>query len=497
AVGKMVGGPAKVAVVASSLFGNISGSAAANVYGTGTFTIPMMKKIGYEPKFAGAVEAAASTGGQIMPPIMGAAAFIMAEFIGIPYARIMVAAIIPAILYYVAVYYAVHAEAVKRGLRGLERTEPFRVILKRSFHMFLPIVAIVYLLLSGYTLYRAAFIAIILAVVVCSYNMISSGNATIKDKVFVWTILSISALTLFSDLLKDFLYVFKFMNIYQTYIFLILVAITIALAHFRREVLMDLKAFFDTMVLGAKNAIMIATACGLAGIIVGTFELTGLGSRLALTISTLLKDYPLVLLVMVAILAIILGMGMPTTAAYIISAIMLAPILVRAGLVEPLIAAGVPTKEALLVIHFFIFYYATLSAITPPVSLAAYAGAAIAGAKIVDVAILAMRLAFVAYLVPIYIVFEPGILMVGSPDEIIIHTISGLIGVILLSATFSGWFFGRINFVQRCIAFIAGGLAILPMYVRESIIIGLIVMAYFIGINKLKRKDGNKNIVLK
>lgn len=489
AVGKMTGGPAKVAVIASSLFGNISGSAAANVYGTGTFTIPMMKKMGYEPKFAGAVEAAASTGGQIMPPIMGAAAFIMAEFIGIPYVRIMAAAIIPAMLYYIAVYYAVHAEAVKKGLKGLESVETFGAILKKSFHMFLPILAIVYLLLSGYTLYKAAFIAIILAIVVCSYNVILYGKSDIKNKLFVWSILITSGLTLFSDRLKGFgsFYIFEFLNTYQTYIFIIAATIVIILAQFRKEVLIDLKTFFDTMVLGAKNAITIAIACGLAGIIVGTFQLTGLGTRLALTISILLKDYPLVLLLMTALLAIILGMGMPTTAAYIIAAIMLAPILVRAGLVEPLIAAGIPSKEALLVIHFFIFYYATLSTLTPPVALAAYAGAAIAGARIIDVALIAMRLAFVAYLIPLYIVFEPGLLLVGSPIDIATHTISGLIGVILLSIAFSGWFFGEISIMLRGISLIAGLLALLPMYVRESILIGLTLIVLLIII-KRKRK---------
>lgn len=400
-VGRMTGGPAKAAVVASSLFGTISGHSVANVYATGTFTIPLMKRFGYPPAFAGAVEAAASTGGQITPPIMGAAAFIMAEFLGISYLQVAVAAIVPAFLYYLAVFASVHIEAVRRGLHGLpdEEVPALRPTFWKGFHFFVPLILLVVALVLGYTPFRAAFIGIVSLIVVAMLR---------KHSRISW---------------RQFL-----------------------------------KALED----GAYAAIIVAIACACAGIVVGVLDVTGLG----ITFMTIVLEisqgmfFPTLFLVMLACL--ILGMGMPTAPAYIIAAIIGAPVLIELG-VPPLAA------------HFFVLGSALLSSITPPVALAAYAGAAIAGASPLRTGVIAFRVGFVKALVPYMYALNPALLLVGAPMTVVLAVATATAGTLALVAAIEGWLREPLTRPLRLVLGAAGFAMVIPEHYTD--IAGLLLGA--------------------
>lgn len=368
-VGTKTGGPGKVSVISSSLFGTVSGSAAANVYGTGVFTIPTMKRFGFTKNFAGAVEVVASTGGQLMPPIMGAGAFVMAEFIGIAYIRIAAAAIIPAILYYVAAFWAVHGEARKKGLTGLpqEQVRPFKTMMREELGMFItfviPIGSLVYLLMTGTSLYTSVFYAIIILLVVSTLR--TESRLTIKKG---WGALS--------------------------------------------------KA--------SKNATMIAMACGVASVIVGVLNVTGWG----VTFSKMLVDFsmgnPYILLVSAALFSIILGFGMPTTAAYILAAALIAPALITAGFEK-------------LPSHMYVFTFAIYSTITPPVALASYAAASVSGGNPIRTASTAMKMVLPSFIIPVRYVLFPAILLMGTPMDILFDFIALLMAVIAIEASAFSW----------------------------------------------------------
>ncbi len=411
-VGRVIGGPAKVAVISSSLFGTISGSSVANVYGTGTFTIPLMKRFGYTPNFAGAVEAAASTGGQIMPPVMGAAAFVMAEFLGVSYAKIMIMAIIPALLYYLSVYSGVHNEAVKRGLRGLPKEDvpAFWPVLKRGYHFSIPPVVLVYLLVSGYTAFRAAFVGT-----------------------------------------------------------LVLIGVSIL----RRETRLDLKGLWGALEGGAKNAIMVATACAAAGIVVGVLDLTGLGIKFVSVVLFLSGNNFLLTLLFTMIACLVLGMGMPTTPAYIIAALVGAPVLVQLG-ANPFAA------------HMFVFYGALLSAITPPVALAAYAGAAIAEGEPMRTGWIACRLGFVKFIVPFLFVYNPVLLIIGPWYSVLEGFITASVGVLALSFALDGWLWGKLNIPARIIFASSGLFLMIPEWKTDLIGIALFVLVFVPCIGRIK-----------
>ena len=401
-VGRATGGPAKVAVVASSLFGTVSGHSVANVYGTGTFTIPLMKRAGYNKEFAGAVEAASSCGGQLMPPIMGAAAFIIAEIIGIPYLEVCKAAILPALLYYIAVFASTHIEALKKGLRGLDKDEVPQLLptLSRGYHFTIPIILLVIVLVKGFTPFRAAFIAIIALIVV---------------------------------------------------------------SMFRKESRLTPRSFVDTLVLGAKNSIVIAASCGCAGIVVGVLDVTGLGIKFVTIVTELSGGLLPVALVMVMISCLVLGMGVPTAPAYIIAAMIAAPTLIHFGL-QPIVA------------HMFIFYSALLSAITPPVALAAYAAAAISGGRVMVTGVIASRLGIVVFLVPYIFVYNAALLMIGSPLFVMWAFLTGVIGTLNLVFALGGYLFSRLNWWQRTIFLIAGLCTIVPEIATDIIGLGLFVV---------------------
>ena len=388
AAGRARGGPAKVAIFASGLMGMINGTSAGNVVATGSLTIPLMKKVGYQKKTAGAIEAAASTGGQIMPPIMGAGAFIMAEITGIPYQEIAIAAIIPAVLYFVSIYFMVDFEAAKLGMRGMREDElPKFNKLVRQVYLFIPIIILIVALFFGYSVIRAGTLATIAAAVVSWLTPHRMGIRSI------------------------------------------------------------LKAFE----LAGVMSIQIITVCACAGIIVGVISLTGVGARFSSVLLDLAGVSQLLALFFAMCIAILLGMGMPTTAAYAVAASVVAP-----GLVQ----LGIPQLTA----HFFVFYFAVLSAITPPVALASYAAAGISGANPMQTSVASFKIGIAAFIVPFMFFYNSAILMDGTWLEVIRAAITATFGVFLLSAGVQGWFMGgrsawflRVALVAAALLMIEGG----------------------------------------
>jgi TRAP transporter 4TM/12TM fusion protein len=396
------GGPAKVAIFASGLMGMINGTSAGNVVSTGSLTIPLMKKVGYKPQTAASVEAAASSGGQIMPPIMGAGAFIMAEITGIPYFEIVWAAIIPAVLYFVSVYFMVDLEATKRGMKGLPRSElPQFNKLIRQVYLFLPIIVLIYALFAGYSVIRAGTLAMASAAVVSWLTPHWMGP-------------------------KQILYAFE---------------------------------------IAARMVLQLVAVCAAAGIIVGVIALTGVGTRFSSLLLGIAGHSQLLALFFAMVVSIILGMGMPTTAAYAVAASVIAP-----GLVN----LGVP----ILVAHFFIFYYAVMSAITPPVALAAYAGAAIARSDPMKTSVESFKFGLAAFVVPFMFFYSNAILMQGPWTEILHVFITALIGIFLLASGVQGYFFGILHPIVRIVLLAAALSMIAGGWLTDAIGIGVAALVF-------------------
>ena len=402
-VGGFSGGPAKVAVVASAMEGMVSGSSVANTVGSGSVTIPLMKKTGYKPEFAAAAEASASTGGQIMPPIMGAAAFLMADYVGVPYSNIVVRAILPAILYFAGIFIAVHLEAKKEGLRGLTRAElPKFLPLLKQVYLLLPLVVLIYLVgTSQKSIQYAAAIAIVVAIVVSLFN---------------------------------------------------------------KENRITPKRIWEALAAGGQGMITVAAACGVAGIIAGTITMTGLANVMINGIVALAGSQVIVALFLTMLCCIVLGMGVPTTANYCIMAATCAPILVRMGV--PLIAA-----------HFFVFYFGIVADLTPPVALAAYAGAAIAQANPMKTAFTATKLAIGAFIVPYVFALNPAMLFIDTTaPEVILICITSLIGIFAVSAGLEGYLMRHMPWYQRVIGIIGGLMLIYPGAVTDAIGVALVAI---------------------
>lgn len=407
AAGHQAGGPAKVAVISSGFFGSISGSSVANTVTTGTFTIPLMKSIGYQPHFAGAVEAAASTGGQLMPPIMGAAAFIMSDFIGVPYITIAIAAVLPALLYYMAVFTMIHMEAKRLGLRGLPKDQLPKVkeIFSKGGHLLIPLFVIVYMLVRGYTPLKAAYYSILctVAVAMCRKNT--------------------------------------------------------------RMKLSDIIAAFDD---GARGSLGVAAACACAGLVIGSVTLTGIGLKLANGIVSLAGGHLFFTLVLTMITSILLGMGLPTTAKYIVLASMAAPAIQKFGV--PMLAA-----------HMFIFYYGIIADLTPPVALAAYAGAGIAGADPMRTGFTALKLAIAGFLIPYFFVYNPELLMINaSLANTTVPVITALAGTFLLSCATAGYWLKNLNIVEKVVLFAAALLLIRPGWTTDLVGVAVAAVVYLI-----------------
>ena len=411
AVGGFSGGPAKVAVVVSAMEGMVSGSSVANTVGSGSVTIPLMKKTGYEPEFAAAAEASASTGGQIMPPIMGAAAFLMADYVGVPYSNIVVRAILPAVLYFAGIFIAVHLEAKKLGLRGLKKEELPKIRpLMKQIYLLLPLVVLIYLVSSNTkSIQYAAAIAIVVAVVVSLFN---KGNRITP------------------------------------------------------------KRFLEALAAGGQGTITVAAACGIAGIIAGTITMTGLANMLINGIVALAGNHVIVALFLTMICCIVLGMGVPTTANYCIMAATCAPILVRMGV--PAIAA-----------HFFVFYFGIVADLTPPVALAAYAGAAIAQGNPMKTALTSTKLAIAAFIVPYVFALNPAMLLVDTTvGEVILICITSLVGIFGVSAALEGYVGGHMPWYLRILSAVGGLLLIYPGLVTDTaglLLVGLVLLAQFLA----------------
>ncbi|MEL7564565.1 MAG: TRAP transporter permease [Dehalobacterium sp.] len=387
--GQFRGGPAKVSVIASAMMGTISGSAVANVASTGAFTIPLMKKCGYKPVFAGAVEAVASTGGQILPPIMGAGAFIMADLTGISYSTIVIAAILPALLYFLTVYFMIDFEAAKTGLAGIPKNElpSTKDIIKKQGYLMIPLIIML-------------------------FSLIVLQNSPIRAAV-----LAIGSLVILSWFTKD-------------------------------------KILFNKFITAVSNSMKamgsIAATTASAGIIIGVFSLTGLGGKIATFVIALSGGNLAIALILVMLLCLLLGMGLPTVAAYALAATTVAPALVEMGV--PSIAA-----------HLFIFYFACISTITPPVCLSAFAGAAIAGAPPMKVGWMASKLGITSFIVPFMFVMDNSLLLQGDLVKILLDAATALIGIIALAAGLQGFLFRRINYVNRILYLTSAILLMTPI----------------------------------
>lgn len=410
-LGSLPGGPAKVAVVASALEGMVSGSSVANTVGSGSVTIPLMKRTGYDPEFAAAAEASASTGGQIMPPIMGAAAFLMADYVQIPYSQIALKAILPAVLYFAGIFVAVHLEAKKLGLRGLSREElpKLRPLLKKVY-LLLPLVLLVYLVsTSTRSIQYAAAIAIVAA---------------------------------------------------------------IAVSMFDKDNRITPKRLLEALAAGGQGTITVAAACGIAGIIAGTITMTGLANMLINGIVVLAGDQVFIALVLTMVCCIVLGMGVPTTATHCIMAATCAPILIR---------MGVPTIAA----HFFVFYFGIVADLTPPVALAAYAGAAIAQASPMKTAITATKLAVAAFIVPYVFALNPALLFVDTNLwGVISISVTAFIGIFAVSASLEGYLHTHMSWYQRLICCAGGLMLIFPGTVTDVggiLLVGIVFAMQYLG----------------
>jgi len=401
--GRTSGGPAKVAIFASGVLGTINGSSIANVATTGTFTIPLMKKIGYKPEYAAAVEAVASTGGQIMPPIMGAAAFIMAELLGVSYLKVVTAAIIPATLYYFSLFINVHLKAKKLGLKGMpkEQIPTLKHVLKKRGHLILPIIVIIVLLIRGYTPLYAAF-----------YGIIA----------------------------------------------------TIIISYFRKETRLTPKKIVFSLEDGARTALSVAIACALVGFIIGTTSLTGLGLVIANNLVKLAHGNMFLTLLLAMFTCLLLGMGLPTTANYIVTSTLIAPALYK---------LGVP----LLVAHFFCFQYGITADITPPVCLASYTGAGIANANTTKTGIIGMKIGIAAYVIPFVFIYSPMLLMVNVEFwPLVLKIVMCICGLIAVAAIFEGWLLIRVQIYERILLIIAA----ICMFFMSNIIFSFSGLAIFL-----------------
>ena len=421
--GSYDGGPAKVAVLTSAMFGTVSGSSVSNTVGTGSFTIPMMKSLGYRPEFAGAVEASASTGGQLMPPIMGAASFLMAESLGIPYKEVAKAAIIPAILYFTGIFIMVHLEAKKTGLKGLSKDSLPKIgeLLMKKGYLVIPLATIIYFFVLGKTAIYAGLMGIIAAGLVAIVNSI------------VDIILKRERSFTFNDLI-------------------------------------------DVFVNGARNIISVAVACAMAGIIIGVITLTGLGLKIGAGLISISGGISILLLMLTMVSSIILGMGVPTTANYLITSTIAAGAIIGLGF-EPLAA------------HMFVFYFGIIADVTPPVALAAMAGAAIAKSDPLKTGFEATKLSIGAFIIPYMFVFNPQILMINTTFiEVVPILITSLIGMFGVSAGLEGYVFRKCNFIERILFIAAGLLSIIPEIYTDIIGIGLIAVLVILQILTRKKK---------
>ncbi|MCC5856953.1 MAG: TRAP transporter permease [Ectothiorhodospiraceae bacterium] len=439
ATGRQRGGPAKASVLASAGMGSISGSAIANVVTTGAFTVPLMKRLGYRPSQAGGIEAAASTGGQIMPPLMGAGAFLIAEYTGIPYVDIIKVSILPALLYFATVYLFVHIIAVKQGMQGMRADElpSVRQVMREGWHFLLPLAVLIYLLVMHMSPMRVGFYAV----------MTMIGIAALRHVVWHWLILPRQGEPLRWE------------------------------AMFR-----DIKAGFSVLIaglsLGARNAVAVSLACAVAGIIVGVVGLTGLGLKFSAMMMAFSGGQIVLALIMVLLASLVLGMGLPVTASYIVLIVLVGPALTA--------EFGIP----LLIAHLVVFWYSQDSNVTPPVALAGFAGAAIAGAKPMETSFQAWKFAKGLYLIPLFMVFNPEIILGGPVAVVVWNAVIAVVALAAFAAALEGYLFTRMGWPSR-ILIVVGMIGVFyPDLVYE--IGGMLLMGVALLGNWLRHVFGNR-----
>lgn len=409
-VGKHQGGPAKIAVVASGLMGSISGVPTANVVTTGALTIPMMKRLGFNPVFAGAVEAAASTGGQFLPPVMGAVTFLMMAFTGLSYSQLMLYALIPALLYYFSVYFNVHLEAIHLNLPPVESVKSAKETLNDYAHLLIPIAVLVIMLIKGFSPSMAGSVSTILLIVISC---------------------------------------------------------------FKKSTRMNLATLIDSVVSAAISCMIVISTCAIAGIVIGVIRYTGIGQKLSSVLVKLGGENLFLVLLLVAISTIILGMGMPPVPSYIM----------QLGLTLPaMLSLGLPVHVA----HFFVFYYCGLSLITPPIAVASYAAAGIADANPMQTGWVAFRMVIPSFIIPFLFVMNPALIMDGAPLDIIVSSLTAVVGIYLFNAFAIGYLQYKMNLWERLLSLASAILFVLPMW--QTVVPGILIYAFLHVVQMRKKK---------
>jgi TRAP transporter 4TM/12TM fusion protein len=445
-VGAARGGPAQVCVLSSALMGTISGSGVGNVVASGQFTIPLMKRFGFSSAFAGGVEATSSMGGQIMPPVMGAVAFIMAETLNVPYADVVTAALIPAFLYFGVCFWTVHLEAGKAGLKGMDRAslpDPWRA-LRQHWPLVLPLAALVYLLFAGYTPIFAGTMGLALTVVLILGMPLAALIGPMAFRVVFWIGLGLAAAA--------------FMKYGVNVLALVIGALVVACLFFKggRETLLICR---DSLAEGAKNALPVGIACAIVGIVIGTLTLTGIASTFIGAVIRVGEDSMFLSLVLTMVTCLVLGMGIPTIPNYIITSSIAGP---------ALLALGVP----LLVSHMFVFYFGIMADLTPPVALACFAAAPMAKTSGLKISIQAVKLAMAGFVVPFMAVYAPSLMLqeggsiaaaFGYPVEVVYVVLKASLAIALWGAAFVGFLVGRMLLWERALAFVAGASLVLAL----------------------------------
>ncbi|MGZ8410338.1 MAG: TRAP transporter permease [Hyphomicrobium sp.] len=457
-VGHQKGGPAKVAVISSGLMGTINGSAIANVLTTGQFTIPLMIRFGYSRAFAGAVEATASMGGQIMPPVMGAVAFIMAETIGVPYYEIALAALIPALLYYASAFWMVHLEAGRRNLVGMPKhlcPNAWRAVVGQ-WHLLLPLIALVLLLFSGYTPLFAGTIGLAMTALLILGNTATLAMSRRAFRFAFWIGLG-SAAALLSRVIG--------LRVETTALILVLALVVVGL--FLRDGRTDLRRLLAAMAEGAKAALGVGVACALVGTLIGVCTLTGVASDLARMVLGVAENNMLLALIMTMVACLVLGTGLPTIPTYIITSATVAPALLQ---------LGVP----LIVSHMFCFYFGIMADLTPPVALAALAAQAIANASHMKIGFIATRIALAGYVIPFMTVYSPALMLQGGTWLDTAYVVGkAVLAIMLWGAAATGWLFGPMAWAERALATAAAFLLVVavPLTDEAGFVLAIAVLA--------------------
>ena len=476
-VGWARGGPAKVAVISGALFGSISGSSVANVVASGAITIPMMRRVGYDRATAGAIEATSSTGGQITPPVLGAGAFIMAQVLGMPYADIAWAAFFPCVLFYVANYAHCHLHALRHGLKGIPRKELPRLgPMLAQLYFVLPIAILIYAFVTGFSPFRAASLAMLAAILV-TLAVIGTGGGAFPAAVRVFLLASALILGAVELALLADINEVSVPGVGPVVLFFALAVATLAIAlfagwldrarHGADKTAFGLVGLARTFESGTRDALQLIAVCAAAGIVAGAIATTGIGGRITYVLLAVAGESKLLAMLFTALIVTVLGMGMPTTAAYAISASVVAPGLIRIG-IEPLVA------------HMFIFYFAILSAITPPVAIASFAAAAMAKADPWKTSMIAVRNGLATFIVPFLFFYSPVLLGKGAWTEVAAALASAMVGVYFLACSTEGWFNGPLAWIERALLLL-GALGLMLPELYSSIVglaLGIGVFAY-------------------